>query len=258
MAQERLKRSELEILQKEEEALKEIIAKYEDALNKLKVEELTIRSELGRAQDKDLQSRNTTPVSIGTTSRPDSTNNGTLIASSPLPLRMFRSLADREDDMEIISAQPTTVTDTISESVRRSFTTATSRTRRTSGATINQSTLNLGTALIHPLQEEEEETDDEQDIFPTYRDLQFKMFQDKMNAENIMPSNQRLNLDIKMEQLEEEGLLENNGKKVENKIKEEPMEQVNDDESNDSIHVVRDKCSNKNISDKVTLNSDEE
>ncbi|CAL4085464.1 unnamed protein product [Meganyctiphanes norvegica] len=155
MAQERLKRSELEILQKEEEALKEIIAKYEDALNKLKVEELTIRSELGRAQDKDLHSRNNTPVSLGNASRPESTNNGSLSISSPQPLRMVQSVDDRGNDMEI-SAQSPTPTSTISDNV----TVASSATR---DASINQSRLNLGTALIHrylqdtAIYEEEEE-----------------------------------------------------------------------------------------------------
>jgi hypothetical protein len=136
MAQERLKRSELEILQKEEEALKEIIAKYEDGLNKLKVEELTIRSELGRAQDKDLHSRNNTPISTGNLSRPASANTVSPVTSSQ-SLQMFRSLSDREA-LEI-SVQSSTTDSPISSNV----------TTTTANATVNQSTLNLGTALIH-------------------------------------------------------------------------------------------------------------
>ncbi|KAK7076347.1 hypothetical protein SK128_023129 [Halocaridina rubra] len=61
-SQEKLWMSELRILQKEETAIKDMIEKYQNTLNRLQVEELTIRNQLGHIQDVELISRNPTPL----------------------------------------------------------------------------------------------------------------------------------------------------------------------------------------------------
>ncbi|XP_069178009.1 uncharacterized protein [Procambarus clarkii] len=59
---DRMRRAELMILKKEEVAVRELIEMYRNSLNRLQVEELTIRSQLGHIQDVELKSRNNTPL----------------------------------------------------------------------------------------------------------------------------------------------------------------------------------------------------
>ncbi|KAK4296982.1 hypothetical protein Pmani_030565 [Petrolisthes manimaculis] len=53
---------ELSVLKKEEEVLVDLLKRYEEALNQLQVEELTIKSQLSHARKADLGSQNNTPV----------------------------------------------------------------------------------------------------------------------------------------------------------------------------------------------------
>ncbi|KAK3865596.1 hypothetical protein Pcinc_028807 [Petrolisthes cinctipes] len=59
---EKILNRELVILKKEEEVLVDLLKRYEDALNQLQVEELTIKSQLSHARKADLDSQNNTPV----------------------------------------------------------------------------------------------------------------------------------------------------------------------------------------------------
>jgi len=64
----RLREVELKILKREEEAIHLLLSKYRKALNALKVEELTIMSDLGATQDRERLSRNEGSRSASVTS----------------------------------------------------------------------------------------------------------------------------------------------------------------------------------------------
>ncbi|XP_018018145.1 uncharacterized protein LOC108674687 [Hyalella azteca] len=63
--QAKLRVAELKVLKREEETLKTLLSKYKYQLNALKVEEFTLLTQLGKAQDRERRSRNSTPNSGG-------------------------------------------------------------------------------------------------------------------------------------------------------------------------------------------------
>ncbi|XP_071527357.1 uncharacterized protein [Panulirus ornatus] len=136
--QDRLRRAELAVLQKEEVVLRELIEKYRNGLNRLQVEELTIRNQLGRIQDVELRSRNNTPLesALETHSNPANKSllDGTLHCSSNQV--MLDGLSSEMGGREI----------TMNE------------------LQINQSTLNLDAApLIHRMLHDSEVYEEEED-----------------------------------------------------------------------------------------------